>query len=288
MTSKLTSRTIGVGVAALLLLATPSAVEAAYTSAVVGSTATMTGDALGDTLTITQSGGLFRHNRFTAGDPGFNSDSDFDSATAGDQTLSSATGVININAGDGNDTIALGDGITVRGTIDGGLGIDTIDYSASTTGVFANLGLGTTGLSATLGGDQEVPPTTHTATATATVSNYNIATHTFDINVVVTGLAPADVTGFHIHQQAVGVNGPIIVDFTGLAPLVPAGTGFTFTATGLTLPSVSEAALLGGGTYVNIHTANVPSRCDSGSAVHRREREPRHRRGHRNVERHGY
>ena len=125
----------------------------------------MTGDVAGDTLTITQSGGLFRHNRFTAGDPGFNSDFDFDSVTAGDQTLASASGVININAGDGNDTIALGDGINVRGAIDGGLGIDTIDYSASTTAVAANLGLGTTGLSATLGGDQEVPPTTHAATA---------------------------------------------------------------------------------------------------------------------------
>ena len=76
--------------------------------------------------------------------------------------------------------------------------------------------------------------------------------------VTVTGLAPADVTGFHIHQGAVGVNGPIIVDFTGVAPLVPAGTGFTFTAPGLTLPAVNEAAFLGGGTYVNIHTAVFP------------------------------
>ena len=69
--------------------------------------------------------------------------------------MSSTTGVININAGDGNDTIALGDGINVRGAIDGGPGTDTIDYSASTTAVAANLGLGTTGLSATLGADQE-------------------------------------------------------------------------------------------------------------------------------------
>ena len=150
----------------------------------------MTGDAAGDTLTITQSGGLFRHNRFTAGDPGFNSDFDFDTTVAGDQTLSRATGIININAGDGNDTIALGDGVNIRGTIDGGPGIDTLDYSAYTTAVGANLGLGTTGLSATLGADQENPPTTHPATGTATVSNYNIVTHTFDITVTVTGLPP--------------------------------------------------------------------------------------------------
>ena len=54
-------------------------------------------------------------------------------------------------------SIVLGDGIDLRGAIDGGLGIDTIDYSAYTTAIRANLGLGTTGLSATLGGDQENP-----------------------------------------------------------------------------------------------------------------------------------
>ena len=128
----------------------------------------------------------------------------------------SATGIININAGDGNDTIALGDGVNIRGTIDGGAGIDTLDYSAYTTSVIANLGLGTTGLSATLGADQENPPTAHAGTGTATVSNYNIVTHTFDITVTVTDLPPADVTGFHIHQGVVGVNGPIIVDFIPL------------------------------------------------------------------------
>jgi hypothetical protein len=244
--------------ALLLALVAPSAVEAAYTSTVVGLTATMTGDAASDTLTITQSGGLFRHNRFALGDPGFNSDADFDSSVAGDQTVSSTTGIININAGDGNDTIALGDGINLRGAVDGGTGTDTLDYTASTSAIFANLGLGTTGLGATIGADQENPATTHAATGTATVSNYSITAHTFDITVTVTGLLPADVTGFHIHQAVVGVNGPIIVDFTGVAPLNPAGTGFTFSANGLTLPSVSEAAFLGGGTYVNIHTVAFP------------------------------
>ena len=154
------SRTMVVS-AVLLFLATPAAVHAAYTSAVVGSTATMTGDAAGDTLTITQAGGLFSHNRFAV-DPGFNSAFDFDTAVAGDQTVSSTTGIININAGDGNDVIAFGDGINVRGAIDGGAGIDTIDFSAYTTAVRANLGLGTTGLAATLGADQENPPTTST------------------------------------------------------------------------------------------------------------------------------
>jgi hypothetical protein len=251
------SRTLAIGLL-LFLLTSPSAVFAAYTSAVTGATATMTGDAAGDTLAITATGGLLRHNRFTAGDPGFTSDFDFDSTVAGEQTLASTSGIVNIDAGDGNDVITLGDGINLRGTVNGGVGTDRLDYAAYTTAVTANLGLNVTGLTATLGADQENPATTHTATATAAVTNYNIVTHTFDIVVTVTGLLPADVSGFHIHRAPIGVNGPIIVDFTGVAPLVPAGTGFTFTAAGLTLPAVNEAAFLGGGTYVNIHTAAFP------------------------------
>ena len=259
MSTRCPVRTIALA-ASLLFLANPAAVFAAYTSAVVGSTATMTGDATGDNLTISEAGGLFSHNRFTAGDPGFNSEFDFDTTVAGDQTISATTGVINISAGDGDDSIVLADGIDLRGAIDGGGGVDdTLDYSASATAIRANLGLGSTGSGATLGGDQENPPTTHAGTATATVTNYSVATRTFDITVTVSGLLPADVTGFHIHQAPVGVNGPIIIDFTGVAPLVPAGTGFTFTATGLVVPSASEAAFLGGGTYVNIHTGVFPA-----------------------------
>ena len=129
-----------------MFLANPAAVFAAYTSAVVGSTATMVGDATADNLAIAEVGGLFSHNRFDAGDPGFNSDIDFDTTVAGDQTISSTTGVINISAGDGNDSIVLADGIDLRGAIDGGDGIDdTIDYTAFATAIRANLGLGTTG-----------------------------------------------------------------------------------------------------------------------------------------------
>ena len=129
MNTRCPARTIAI-VATLLFLANPAAVYAAYTSTVVGSTATMIGDAAGDTLTITQAGGLFRHNRFTAGDPGFNSDFDFDTTRGRRPDVVGATGIININAGDGNDTIALGDGVNLRGAIDGGVGIDTLDYSA--------------------------------------------------------------------------------------------------------------------------------------------------------------
>src|SRR5262245_60030361 len=88
---------------ALLLVGIPSTAFASYTSTVAGTIATMVGDASPDNLTITQAGGLFRHNRQTLGDPGFNSDFDFDTTVAGDQTVSATTGTININAGDGGD-----------------------------------------------------------------------------------------------------------------------------------------------------------------------------------------
>ncbi len=43
------------------------------------------------------------------------------------------------------------------GSVNGGADTDTLDYSAYTTGVSANLGLTVSGLAATLAGDQEVP-----------------------------------------------------------------------------------------------------------------------------------
>ena len=107
----------------------------------------------------------------------------------------------------------------MTGTIDGGGDTDLLDYTAYTSALGVNLGLSSTGLSATLGADQEKPPTTSTATGTATITNYNAVAKTFDISVTVDGLFPADVTGFHIHRAPVGVNGPIIIDF-GSAGLV--------------------------------------------------------------------
>ena len=125
-----------------------------------------------------------------------------DSFTVNDLTGVASLATLNLNGFDGDDTF-ISASVRLprsRSTPDGGPGTDTLDYSASTTAVRANLGLGTTGLTATLGADQENPPTTHAGTGTATVTNYNIVTHTFDIAVTVTGLPPADVTGFHIHQ----------------------------------------------------------------------------------------
>src|SRR5262245_18157738 len=142
-----------VAAAVLMLLADPSAVYASYTSTLSGSTAIIVGDFAGDTLVIIDSGGNFAHNRFPA-DAGFNSTFDFDSTVPGDQMLSSSTGIININAGEGDDVIILGNGVNLRGAVDGGPGVDRLDYSAFAGAVVVDLGLGTTGLRAALGGDQ--------------------------------------------------------------------------------------------------------------------------------------
>ncbi len=165
-----------------------------------------------------------------------------------------------VSTGGGDDTISIADGVSLNGgNVDGGAATDTLDYSAFTTPVSVNLGLGTNGLTGNLDGIQEVPPqTAATASGAVAISNYNVATKTFDIAVSVSDLNPADVTGFHIHRAPVGVNGPIIINLQPLAPFVPAGSGFTFNAIGVALPAAHEAAFLGGITYVNIHTAAAP------------------------------
>lgn len=233
-----------------------------YTATLAGTTATFLGDAAGDALNFTVSGGLLQHNRFTAGDAGFASNFDFDTAVAGDQTLTAAApSRVDVSAGDGDDTISLGDGVDLRGTLDGGIGTNTLTYAnrTATTSVTANLGLSVSGMTGALGSDQEVPPTNSTATGSVTVTNYNPATRTFDISVTVDGVAPADVTGFHIHRAPVGVNGPVIINLQPLGALTPSGTGFTFNASGVPLPAEQEAAFLGGITYINVHTAAFPT-----------------------------
>lgn len=79
-------------------------------STLAGTTATFNGSPAGNSVTFDQSGGLLRHNRFSAGDDGFNSDFDFDPSTPGDQTLSAsdASVTIIVNGGQGDDRITIG------------------------------------------------------------------------------------------------------------------------------------------------------------------------------------
>jgi Ca2+-binding RTX toxin-like protein len=107
-------------VAAAAALAIPSAAGAAVTGAVVGDSATITGEAGNDNIVIGVTGTHLSHNL-----AGFHSAIDFDSTLDGDQMLS-LTGRLTINGGDGDDVITSGPG---DDTINGGAGLDTITGS---------------------------------------------------------------------------------------------------------------------------------------------------------------
>jgi hypothetical protein len=115
-----------------------------------------------------------------------------------------------------------------------------------------------TDFTATLTGDEEVPPVPSTATGTADLSvNDDQITYT----VTVTGLANAVVA--HIHIAAEGVNGPVRLNLCGTgAPQPPCVSGTGVLATGTNGTIVDGAisfdslvsAMRTGGAYVNVHT----------------------------------
>jgi Ca2+-binding RTX toxin-like protein len=126
------TRTTALAAGAVALgLALPSTAPAAYSGAISGTTATLTGDAAGDNVTVTTAGALLSHNLPLA--QGFNSATDFDSTAAGDQTLpADATIDLVIDAGAGDDTITTTglSAATIKSvTADGGAGDDLLNGS---------------------------------------------------------------------------------------------------------------------------------------------------------------
>jgi hypothetical protein len=117
-------------------------------------------------------------------------------------------------------------------------------------------------LTANLHGGEETPVVVTGAFGTATVT-VNMATRTIDWIVDVFNL-PSGVTAGHIHVGAVGAPGPTMVNFTVPSP---ASNDFRIagsaTESGITLRpdqgirSADDAfqAILGGNTYVNVHSA---------------------------------
>lgn len=104
-------------------------------------------------------------------------------------------------------------------------------------------------MTAYLDGNNEVPAVVTGATGLATLildtDNGNINAIPFHLEF--TGLSSAQ-TAVHIHQAAVGVNGPAVIT-------LPLGTPVdTTVAMNLSI----YAALAGGNLYVNVHTANFP------------------------------
>ena len=101
--------------------------------------------------------------------------------------------------------------------------------------------------SAALTGAQEVPPVSTAASGRSTISV--ASDRTVSGAVIVTGMEP---TAAHIHQGAMGMNGPVIVPLAKTAPMtfsVPAGQKLT---------DAQYAALKEGKLYINVHSAAHP------------------------------
>jgi len=160
-----------------------------------------------------------------------------------------------LTTGSGDDSVAVADGAGLRGTLDTSGGSDTLDFSAFSTAVRANLGTTVPALAATLGGDQVSPPTGSAATGTATL-DFRADTGRFDLDVAVSGIDTTTISGFHLHRAAIGANGPAILDLAALLPPggFPPGGGFNYSADNVLFPELEEAALLGGAIYVDVHT----------------------------------
>jgi Ca2+-binding RTX toxin-like protein len=143
-------------VAAAAMLVLPSAANAAFTSAISGTTVTVTGAVDAETFTTSEGGGLLQHDQVGGG---FNSTSDWDTTTAGDQTLpADNTIALVLDTAGGDDTVVLGtanflsaavslgdgnDDVTGSGdaeTLNGGAGEDVIAGGAGDDVIDAGAG----------------------------------------------------------------------------------------------------------------------------------------------------
>ena len=112
---------------------------------------------------------------------------------------------------------------------------------------------------ANLIGSSEVPPVVTAATGTAQVE-HDPLTSTIDVTIMITGIQIGNITGFHIHDGAAGVNGPVIVNL-GMAGMVFQDIGggtIQAVGTDIAFPPGSLTDLQTLGLYVNIHTTTNP------------------------------
>ena len=113
-------------------------------------------------------------------------------------------------------------------------------------------------LMTSLAGSAEVPSVSTAASGSALVVIYGGGT-SINYQVTYSGLSGA-VVASHIHDAAMGTNGPIILPLTaGPSPMVGILTAADFTpGGGITTYAQAIAAMEAGGTYVNLHTAAHP------------------------------
>jgi hypothetical protein len=109
-------------------------------------------------------------------------------------------------------------------------------------------------ITASLTGNQEVPPVV-TAGSGVAVLSVNLATGALSGTVNFSGLSSVAVAA-HIHEGAAGVNGLIIIPLAGGIGL----TGGTWTVpAGTVMTAAQLAELQAGGLYVQIHTVMFPA-----------------------------
>ena len=104
------------------------------------------------------------------------------------------------------------------------------------------------GETVTLTGSNEVPPVTSSASGSGTVTVN--ADRTVTARITVTGMTA---TAAHIHHGAPGANGPVIV------PFVMQGDNTFVARDGAKMTEEQYTAYKSGNTYVNVHSAKVPS-----------------------------
>ena len=133
-------------------------------------------------------------------------------------------------------------------------------WSLIATGLFATSSFATITGSASLDGMQEVPPVATDASGTF-LFEWDSAADTYTVTGTIAEIAPGDIVGVHIHDGAVGVNGPIVEHISNDGPtLSAAGSGTLLTLAGASVDAGFDYSdLTSGNYYLNIHTNDVPS-----------------------------
>jgi Ca2+-binding RTX toxin-like protein len=260
-------------VAALAALAAPASAHAGFSGVVLfGSTALLDGTPSADTVRLFTYGGLVRNDLRARGDLNFASDSDFDSAAPGDQTLPDNPGsIVAVSGGDGNDALyvdelsatvrlrgqrgnddfAIGDNVFTPVVVDGGSGTDTLDYGVRTTPVTSVPGPDSV-FAADLSGDEGVPTSASSAVGDAVAvldPSGQLA-----VDMAVAGMGSL-ANGAHVHGPAApGTTGPVAFDLQQ-----PETTAFDVMAGPFSPTGDQVDALRNGLMYADAHTIGRPA-----------------------------
>lgn len=122
---------------------------------------------------------------------------------------------------------------------------------------------------ASLSGDQEVPPVATEASGTATLT-VDGDRDTYDLDLDVAGIDPDDLfpvgslnSAVHLHLGEAGVNGPVVLNLAGAGTITDTEDGFSLEVDDGAFADISNvglspqallAAMIEEGTYFNVHT----------------------------------